>query len=140
MTRDDKSENSRPRGAVAVTLDPDVLLKRARARLARADDGFIPASLGHGPLPQMLFAADRGNATVVNGECDGALENVDGEIEVWFSREGTPVSVPLTLEDINDSATEATLDLADGILALNDEADAMHEHWFRRYDADHRPS
>lgn len=91
-------------------------------------------------LPQMLFAADRGNATVVNGEGDGALENVDGEIEVWFSREGTPVSVPLTLEDINDSATEATLDLADGILALNDEADAMHEHWFRRYDADHRPS
>ncbi|WP_271986648.1 hypothetical protein [Pseudoclavibacter terrae] len=130
----------RPTGAVAVKLDADILLNRARAAQAARDPRFVPEALTHGPRPQMLIAVDRGNAAVVNGEGVGEVEQDDDRIDVWFTHEGFWDTVELTLEDLNEAATEETIDLADGIRRFGDRLDLNHHSWFGRYDRDHRPA
>ena len=132
----------RPTGAVAVKLDADILLARARAaEAARLDDEvFDPATLTHGPRPQMLIAVDHGTAAVINGEGRGEVDKGDNRIDVWFTHEGLWDTIELTLDDLNEAATEETIDLADGIRCFGDRLDMNHLTWFGRYDRDHRPA
>ncbi|PPG28591.1 hypothetical protein C5E10_13440 [Pseudoclavibacter sp. RFBG4] len=132
----------RPTGAVAIKLDADILLTRARAAEAARleDEVFDPATLTHGPGPQMLIAVDRGVAAVINGEGVGEVEQDVDRIDVWFTRYGMWETVPLSLADINAAATEETIDLADGIRRFGDRLDMNFFRWFSRYDRDHRPA
>ncbi|WP_146082040.1 hypothetical protein [Pseudoclavibacter sp. Z016] len=130
----------RPTGAVAIKLDADILLNRARAAQAARNPRFVPEALTHGPRPQMLIVVDHGTAAVINGEGVGEVEQDFDRIDVWFARYGAWETVPLSLADINDAATEETIDLADGIRRFGDRLDMNFFRWFGRYDRDHQPA
>lgn len=128
--------NTRTLGAIAVKLDPEILLVSAREEFAGQFPEADATHLTNGPLPQMLFAVDRGNGCVVNGEGVGAIANEDDQIEVHFSYGMTWVPVLMPMSKINDAATEERIDLAEGIRTFGSRLDVNHLRWFNRYDAD----
>lgn len=130
------NDNSRPTGAIAVKLDAEILLAKARAEFAKQFPEADAAQLSHGPQPQMHFAVDRGNAAVVNGEGVGYVATENDTIEVYFSYADTWVPVVLPLSHIGHATTHDRIDLAEGIRTFGSRLDVNHLIWFNRYDAD----
>ena len=128
--------NSRTAGAIAIKLDPEVLLAAGREAFAELNPEADAALLTHGPLPQMLFAVDRGTGAVVNGEGVGAVADETDHIEVYFCYGMTWTPVPMAMVKVGDAATEERIDLADGIRTFGSRLDVNHLRWFNRYDAD----
>ena len=128
--------NTRSVGAIAVKLDANTLLEKARGEFAKQFPDADAALLTHGPLPQMHFAVDRGNAAVVNREGVGAIADENDTIEVYFSYGTTWVPVVLPLSHIGYATTHDRIDLAEGIRSFGSRLDANHYRWFSRYDKD----
>ena len=129
-------KNTRPAGAIAIKLDPEILLESAREEFADQNPEANPTHLTHGPLPQMLLAVDRGTGSVVNGEGVGAIANESDYIEVYFGYGMEWVPVMLPLSKVGNAATEQRIDLADGIRTFGSRLDVNHFRWFNRYDPD----
>lgn len=128
--------NTRPAGAIGITLDAEILLAAGREAFTTQEPEADAALLTNGPLPQMLIAVDRGTGCVVNGEGVGAIADENNEIKVYFSYGFTWLPVRLSLEKIGAAAGDERIDLADGIRTFGSRLDVNHLLWFDRYDAD----
>ena len=126
--------SERKLGAIAVTLDPTILLTAARAKFAIAHPEAEPTLLNNGPLPQMLFPVNRGEAAIVNNEGVGSIADEDDNIQVTFTYGYQWLEVTLTLDEINQAATDEKIDLADGIRTFGSRLDSNHYNWFSKYD------
>lgn len=130
---------NRPAGAVALVLDPEQLLERGRDAFATQYPDEAPDLLNHGPLPQMMFAVDRGNHAIVNGEGVGSVADDTDQISVHFTYGMSIISIQLTLDAVATAVTEEKIDLRDGIRVFGDRLDSNHYRWYSRYDATYRP-
>lgn len=127
------NKNTRPTGALTTVLDPEALLVAAREQLRVQYPGSDPAVLRNGPLPQMLFTVDHGEAAVVNGEGVGAVADEHDIVDVWFSYGYEWIKIALTLPTIADAFTGDEIDLADGIRTFGARLDANHYRWYARH-------
>ena len=126
--------NTRTLGAVTRVLDAETLLAAARVAFTRQYPGEDAARLTHGPLPQMIFAVDRGkSAAIVNTEGVGNIENEDDTIDVCFSHCMSRITVTLTLEEVANAISDETIDLADGIRTFGDRLEVNFHTWRSKY-------
>ncbi len=127
------NKNTRPAGALTTVLDSEALLAAAREQLPLQYPGSDPVALRDGPLPQMLFTVDRGEAAVVNGEGVGAVADEHDIVDVWFTYGYELIKIALTLPTIANAFTGDEIDLADGIRTFGGRLDANHYRWYTRH-------
>jgi hypothetical protein len=130
------SQPSRPTGATAAVLDSDILLELAREPFGKQFPNSDPSLLREGPVPQMIFAVDRGNGCVVNNEGVGSIADEDDNVKAFFSYGTSWVEVILYLHLLNEAVTTTRIDLADGIRQGGARLDSNHWQWFNRFDKD----
>lgn len=126
--------SERQRGAIAFQLEPAALLEAGRAQLAIEHPDSRAELLTNGPLPQMLFAVNRGEIAIVNNEGVGRIADQQDNIEVTFTYGLQYLNLTLSLEAIAHATTEERIDLADGIRTFGSRLDGNHHRWFNRYD------
>lgn len=122
-------------GAIATILDNDTLLEAGRRQVTLQYPGTDPQLLTHGYVPNMLIPVNHGERAIVNREGVGAIADEHDIIDVWFTYDNfSAIKVALTLDEIANTTTDQTIDLAHGIRTFGDRLDTNHWRWYSRYD------